>query len=102
MPPKTLPTGAPMAFANGAVSPPDRAGRISGKIRKLGLRLRSLKLRHANVEASISAELRRPRPDDLLLQRLKKLRLRLKDEITGLDDVLAFVNRLRRTRPAYP
>jgi uncharacterized protein len=41
----------------------------------------SLKSRHAQLDAQIHAEERRPAPDSALLARLKKEKLRLKDEI---------------------
>jgi uncharacterized protein len=41
----------------------------------------SLKSRHADLDARIHAEERRPAPDASLLARLKKQKLRLKDEL---------------------
>lgn len=41
----------------------------------------SLKSRHANLDARIHAEERRPAPDTALLARLKKEKLRVKDEL---------------------
>lgn len=41
----------------------------------------SLKSRHAQLEAQIHVEERRPAPDTALLARLKKEKLRLKDEL---------------------
>lgn len=45
--------------------------------------LESLTAKHANLDARISEENLRPSPDDTALARLKKEKLRLKDEITG-------------------
>jgi uncharacterized protein YdcH (DUF465 family) len=41
----------------------------------------SLKTRHAQLDAQIHTEERRPAPDSALLARLKKEKLRLKDEL---------------------
>ena len=47
-------------------------------------RLRSLTERHATIERRIAAEDGRPRPDDIELARLKREKLRLKDELEKL------------------
>lgn len=39
--------------------------------------------KHAGIEARIMEENLRPHPDDILVARLKKEKLRLKDAITG-------------------
>ncbi|WP_310475408.1 YdcH family protein [Sandarakinorhabdus sp.] len=39
--------------------------------------------RHARLDASLSAELKRPLPDPTTLRRLKREKLKLKDEITS-------------------
>lgn len=44
----------------------------------------ALETKHAALEAQIDAEETRPHPDDTLLMRLKKEKLRLKDEMLGL------------------
>ena len=44
----------------------------------------ALETKHAAVQAQIDAEERRPHPDDVLLHKLKKEKLRLKDEMLGL------------------
>ena len=44
----------------------------------------ALASKHAALEARIDAEETRPHPDDTLLMRLKKEKLRLKDEMLGL------------------
>lgn len=41
----------------------------------------SLCAKHAELEREIEAELNRPKPDDLILQDLKRRKLRLKDKI---------------------
>ncbi len=47
-------------------------------------RIESLSDRHASLEARISTEDHRPRPDDLELARLKIQKLKLKDELEKL------------------
>lgn len=43
--------------------------------------LSALQTKHANLEARIDREERRPAPDNILLYELKKKKLMLKDEI---------------------
>jgi hypothetical protein len=45
--------------------------------------LDALVQKHAGIEARISEENHRPHPDDVVIARLKKEKLRLKDAITG-------------------
>ena len=47
-------------------------------------RMQALKGRHATLEARIADEDLRPRPDDLMLGRLKREKLRLKEELDRL------------------
>jgi hypothetical protein len=51
----------------------------------LGQRLQTLSDRHAALEARISDEGARPRPNDLELARLKREKLRLKEEMERLQ-----------------
>lgn len=44
----------------------------------------ALASKHAALQAQIDREEQRPNPDDILLHRLKKEKLRLKDEIIAL------------------
>lgn len=44
----------------------------------------ALEAKHAGLEARISEEVQRPMPDMATLARLKKEKLRLKEEIAGL------------------
>lgn len=44
----------------------------------------ALESKHASIQAQIDLEEQRPHPDDVLLHKLKKEKLRLKDEINGL------------------
>ena len=46
--------------------------------------LSSLQTKHADLDAKISEENQRPHPDDGLLSRLKKEKLRVKEAILGL------------------
>lgn len=46
--------------------------------------LEMLKRRHSEVDNAVQQELKRPLPDTLAMRTLKKMRLRLKDEITRL------------------
>jgi hypothetical protein len=45
----------------------------------------SLRDKHAHLEQVIDEEMHRPLPDQSLLSRLKREKLKLKDEITRLD-----------------
>ena len=47
-------------------------------------RIDELKACHAALETEIKDEAKRPRPDDLKLQRLKRKRLKVKDELALL------------------
>lgn len=47
-----------------------------------------LRREHARLEAEIASEARRPRPDELLIARLKKLKLPIKDEIASWEQDL--------------
>jgi len=50
----------------------------------LQARIESLRDRHASVEARLADETLRPRPDDEALLRLKREKLRLKEEMERL------------------
>lgn len=41
----------------------------------------SLQLKHAGLERKIQDEMRRPMPDEVTIQKLKKRKLRIKEEI---------------------
>ena len=68
-------------------------------------RLKALKVRHDILESKIQGEMSRPRPDDLRLRLLKRMKLKLRDEMAGIEDRL-FSERLasapygRRGKPA--
>ena len=63
-------------------------------------RLGSLESLHADLEARIGAEMTRPLPDNLFVHKLKRLRVRAKDEIANITGVLRTVNRTNRQNPA--
>lgn len=44
-----------------------------------------LRREHARLEAEIDREARRPRPDELLIARLKKLKLAVKDQLAAWE-----------------
>jgi hypothetical protein len=44
----------------------------------------ALASQHAALQSQIDLEEQRPQPDDVLVHRLKKQKLRLKDEMLGL------------------
>jgi|GEM_PF-6568798 len=50
---------------------------------KLNHQLNRLKTRHRKLKDRIGQEMKRPKPDTLLLQKLKRLRLRTKDGMIG-------------------
>jgi hypothetical protein len=54
---------------------------MSKKSLKLSDRIRALTERHARLNARIRDELSRPRPDDLRVQTLKRMKLKAKDQI---------------------
>lgn len=47
--------------------------------------LRSLRTRHEIVDAKIGSEQNRPMPDTLRIRALKKIRLRIKEQIAFLE-----------------
>ena len=47
-------------------------------------RIDALKAKHLALETMIEEETNRPRPDDLTINRLKKQKLMIKDEIANL------------------
>ena len=44
----------------------------------------ALQSKHAGIDARIASETQRPQPDVALLSRLKKEKLRIKEEISGI------------------
>ncbi len=69
-------------------------------------RLNALKVRHDILESKIQGEMSRPRPDDLRLRLLKRMKLKLRDEMAGIEDRLfsekpAGAPHDRRGEPAF-
>jgi len=58
-------------------------------------RMNALRLRHRSLDDRVTAEHQRPRPDSALLQRLKRERLRLRDELARHEGLLRTVSRGR-------
>lgn len=56
-------------------------------------KLMVLKQRHGRLQDEIDTEMQRPLPDPLIAQKLKRLRLRIKDEIACIAGVLRTVGR---------
>ncbi len=54
----------------------------------LAIRLEMLKREHRDLDMTISAEMAAPLPDRLTLQRMKKQKLALKDQITAISTQL--------------
>jgi hypothetical protein len=46
----------------------------------------TLKARHTELEQELAAEVSRPHPDQVLVAKLKKQKLRIKDEMAQLAD----------------
>lgn len=59
-------------------------------------RLHALRVRHDILESKIHGELTRPRPDQLRLTLLKRMKLKLRDEIAGIERALASRNQPER------
>jgi hypothetical protein len=54
----------------------------------LEARLADLRQDHADLDAAVTALSATPLPDMLLIARLKRKKLKLKDEIAGIEDQL--------------
>ncbi len=48
-------------------------------------RIQSLNARHAEIEARLEEETHRPLPDAFMISDLKRQKLRIKDEIRGME-----------------
>jgi hypothetical protein len=57
-------------------------------VRKISARLRELASRHAALERLVAEEQRRPQPDALRLQVLKRRKLALRDQIAAISGPL--------------
>lgn len=58
--------------------------------------------KHRRIEASLAAEMKRPLPDSFLLQRLKRQKLLVKDEIDAWERLLCAVKVKPVLRTAVP
>ncbi|MEM1048484.1 MAG: YdcH family protein [Pseudomonadota bacterium] len=67
--------------------------RLTRKRQGLFGRLQTLETLHADLEDRIAVESIRPLPDTLRIQKMKRLRLRAKDEIAAIAGVLRTVSR---------
>jgi hypothetical protein len=65
-----------------------QGGVVQGDKAEQRARLASLRTEHRDLDSAIDALLAMPAPDQLRLARLKKRKLRLKDEISLLEDAL--------------
>lgn len=63
-------------------------------------RLKALQTRHEILDAKIDREQKRLRPDELRIGAMKKIRLRLRDQITRIERVLSRDFRRRATSRA--
>ena len=61
---------------------------LPAETRELVARLSMLRVEHRDLDAAIEALTQAPIPDQLLLARMKRRKLRLKDEISAIDDQL--------------
>lgn len=70
--------------------------RTAARARSIAARRHALERRHARLEAKIAQESARPLPDPMRVQWLKRIRLRLKDEVASLEGVLRTLSRARQ------
>ncbi|SEN89897.1 YdcH family protein [Palleronia pelagia] len=68
----------------------------AGKIPSIKARIDTLRQRHQHLAQRITDELKRPAPSSILLQRLKRQKLGVKDQIARYDGLLRSLDRLRR------
>ena len=61
---------------------------LDGTEGELRAKLADLKIEHQDLDAAVHALEAKPRPDMIQVARLKKKKLRLRDEITRLEDQL--------------
>ena len=68
---------------------------MTQKTLKLSDRIRALTERHSRLNARIRDELARPRPDDLRVQTLKRMKLKAKDQMALAAQQLQLTNDTR-------
>lgn len=61
---------------------------MSAESRVATLRLGLLREEHRDLDSSIAALFAQPLPDQLMIARLKRRKLRLRDEIAAIEDQL--------------
>ena len=61
---------------------------LSEEEKALHARLKELRLEHSDLDASIEALLRLPLPDQLMVARMKRRKLTLRDEITRIEAIV--------------
>jgi hypothetical protein len=61
---------------------------LSEEEKALHARLKELRLEHSDLDAAIEALLRLPRPDQLMVARMKRRKLTLRDEITRIEAIV--------------
>ena len=61
---------------------------LSEEEKALHARLKELRLEHSDLDASIEALLRLPQPDQLMVARLKRKKLVLRDEIVKIEAIV--------------
>lgn len=61
---------------------------LSEEERALHARLKELRLEHSDLDASIEALSHMPVPDQLMIARLKRRKLTLRDEITRIEAIV--------------
>ena len=61
---------------------------MDSNLHSLSRRLIELRIEHADLDASVDRLAESPTPDELLLRRLKKRRLALRDEIARVEQLL--------------
>ena len=61
---------------------------LSEEEKALHARLKVLRLEHSDLDASIEALLRLPLPDQLMIARMKRRKLTLRDEITRIEAIV--------------
>lgn len=66
---------------------------VTSKLAKLGSRLAAVGHRHSELEGRIAEVEARPQPDNLVLQRLKREKLRLKEEMNCYEGLLRTLSR---------
>lgn len=61
---------------------------LSEEEKALHARLKELRLEHSDLDAAIEALLRLPLPDQLMVARMKRRKLTLRDEITRIEAIV--------------